>query len=651
MCGIAGYWQAGSGFEEDRAQAVARDMAGVLDHRGPDAQGVWMDRQAGIALVHTRLSIQDLSPAGAQPMHSLSGRYIIVFNGEIYNHPELRKELERQSTAPAWKGHSDTETLLAAIEHWGVEETLKRATGMFALALWDRKKRSLCLARDRMGEKPLYYGWSRGTFLFGSELKALCAFPGFEARLNKAAVSAYLRFSYVPAPHSIYENIHKLSPGHLLYIASPQQGEQPQQYWSLETTVREGRGNPFDASYEDVLEELEEVLSGVVSSQMLSDVPLGVFLSGGIDSSLIAALMQKRSNGSVKSFSIGFEEARFNEAVHAREVARHLGTEHTEFTVTEKDALDLVPQLPHIYDEPFADSSQLPTILLSRLTKQHVTVALSGDGGDEIFGGYNRYIFGPALWRRFGHMPKTVRQILALLTDRGQRFTTGRAAGPLNKIISGMGLPVTTVDRLAKFGGALGRADHSIEFYRELVSIWPQPQDAVIQVAEAETILDQYSDQSEFCSFSQQMMLLDGLTYLPDDILVKVDRASMSASLETRAPFLDRRVVEWASRIPLSMKIEGRTGKKILRDLLFRHVPRELIERPKQGFAIPLDDWLRGGLKEWAGDLLAGENLGKTDLLNVETISALWQAHLSGRVNAGAQLWSVLMLQAWLLAE
>jgi len=620
-----------------------------LHHRGPDDSGLWFEAADGIGLAHRRLSILDLSEAGHQPMASSCGRFVIVFNGEIYNHLVLRQWLEQEQNNPAWKGHSDTETLLACIAVWGLRKTLQNAVGMFALALWDRSAKRLYLARDRFGEKPLYYGWAGKTLLFGSELKALKAFPGFAATINREAVAAYLRFSYVPHPQTIYQGIKKLPQGSFISFSDVRPGEfpEPHQYWSLCSTMQSGEVARFGGSYEEAIDQLEHMLGDVVQSQMLSDVPLGSFLSGGVDSSLITAMMQMGSPNQVKTFSVGFAEARFNESHYAREVARHLGTEHTEFTVTEKDALGLIADLPQIYDEPFADSSQLPTILLSRLTKQHVTVALSGDGGDEIFGGYNRHIYGPLLWKRFGGLPASARRAIALITMFGQRFATGRAATHLSRLGSRLGLPVTAVDRLAKYGGALGHAGTINQFYRELVSTWPQPEQIMLGGREAASRQEYMDAWQQRLDPALQMMLLDAMTYLPDDILVKVDRASMSASLETRAPFLDARIVEWAAALPLSMKVEERRGKKILRDLLFRHVPKALIERPKQGFAIPLDDWLRGGLKEWAGDLLDNDRLGREGMFDPGGVYRVWSSHLAGHSNEGSKLWNILMFQSW----
>ena len=647
MCGIAGIWSA-RGLLNPDARRIVGYMADAIAHRGPDGDGFWTDDENGVALAHRRLAILDLSPAGKQPMQDISGRFVIVFNGEIYNHLDLRRSLEDESAAPAWRGHSDTETLLAAIASWGVKRALERVCGMFAFALWDRSARTLTLARDRLGEKPLYYGWSNGALLFGSELEALTAYPGFDNAIDREAIAAFLRFSYVPEPATIFRGIRKLRPGHLLHLTSVSDAPEPQPYWSLEAVALKGARERFEDDYLALCDRVEACLKDVVASQMLSDVPLGCFLSGGIDSSLVAALMQGASRHKIRTFSIGFEDARFNEADHARQVAAHLGAEHTEFIVTEADALSMVPDLPKIYDEPFADPSQIPTILLSRLTRQHVTVALSGDGGDEVFGGYNRYTFAPGLWRLAAVVPGIARRAA------GRGITALQAFGAseqslLRSSARYLGLPVTTIDKLSKFGGAIARAQDFKGFYREIVSTFPDPAAVLLEPAVEVEGMRLSAVADELLGREEWMMAMDAVTYLPGDILVKVDRAAMSASLETRAPFLDRRVVEFAWRLPLGAKIEGRTGKRILRDILYRHVPRELLERPKQGFAIPLDRWLRGDLREWAEGLLCPEQIIATGVFDPGKIDALWRDHQSKKDNLGERLWAILMMQSWLL--
>lgn len=638
MCGFTGFWQSsspGGGFA-----SKSEAMADTIAHRGPDDSGVWVDEGAGIALAHRRLSIVDLSAAGHQPMRSATDRFVLAYNGEIYNHLDLRRELETSGHAPAWRGHSDTETLLACIEAWGVEATLKRGIGMFAFALWDRQARTLVLARDRAGEKPLYYGWQGEVFLFGSELKALRAHPAFNAAVDRGALALLLRHNYIPDPHSIHQGIHKLSPGTWLKLRQGERDAQPVAYWSLADVAEHGTAHPFQGSDAEALDALERVLGDAVRRQMVADVPLGALLSGGIDSTLVTALMQARSQRPVRTFTIGFEEKAYDEAVHARAVAAHLGTDHTELRLSADDALQLIPQLPAMYDEPFADSSQLPTHLVMKLARQHVTVALSGDAGDEFFGGYNRYAFLPKAWRLFGHMPSILRRpALGLMAT--MPGTVGRLAGAaqaagkvtkLRKLFSARprGLDDLYVATVTEWSGAVGMiVDGSMPSYRlDARQDWPMLQDPVAR-----------------------MMALDGLTYLPGDILTKVDRASMAVSLETRAPFLDRDVMEFAWRLPMTMKLRDGKGKWILRQLLDRHVPRALIDRPKMGFGIPLDQWLRGPLRDWAGDLLAEDRLRREGYLRPEAITRTWQAHQRGEGNFGYRLWSVLMFQAWRYAH
>ncbi|MDQ3057850.1 MAG: asparagine synthase (glutamine-hydrolyzing), partial [Pseudomonadota bacterium] len=589
------------------------------------------------------LSILDLSAAGNQPMASSSGRWVLIYNGEIYNHLALRQMLEAQQVAPAWRGHSDTETLLACIEAWGVEVTLQAAVGMFALALWDRSERALWLARDRMGEKPMYYGWQGDTFLFGSELKALRAHPSFNASVDRGALTLLLRHNHVPAPYSIYEGIRKLPPGTWLRIGSAQREVEPVAYWSLATVAEHGTAQPFAGSETEALDELERLLGNAVRGQMLSDVPLGALLSGGVDSSAITALMQANSTQPVRTFTIGFEEREYDEATHAAAVAAHLGTVHTELRLGSADALALIPQLPTMYDEPFADSSQLPTHLVMKMARQHVTVALSGDAGDELFGGYNRYVLGPKTWSRIGWMPQAARRVLgaaltALPADHINRMFGHHAAR------AGVALPG---DKMHKLGARLGAARSMDDLYVSLVSEWPQAAAMVRDGHMPPNLLDERSRWPQLRDPVARMMALDGLTYLPDDILAKVDRASMAVSLETRAPFLDRDVIEFAWSLPMSMKLRNGQGKWLLRQLLDRHLPRALVERPKMGFAIPLDHWLRGPLREWAEALLAEERLAREGFFDPRPIRQAWDRHLRGASN-GYRLWSVLMFQAWL---
>lgn len=640
MCGITGFWRS-SPSPEDEARATVSAMADAIRHRGPDASGTWIDGEAGLAFGHRRLSILDLSPAGAQPMSSASGRFVICFNGEIYNHLELRRELEAIGASPGWRGHSDTETLLAAIEQWGVERALQATCGMFALALWDRERRHLTLARDRTGEKPLYYGRAGNALIFASELKALRRFPGFDDALDPAALQGFVRLGYVPEPATIYASIRKLPPGCCLTLSAPDGQEEPQPYWSLTEVIRQGAQTRLDEPYPELCARVERCLGEVVASQMLSDVPLGCFLSGGIDSSLVAALM-RRASEDVRSFSIGFEAGHFDEASHAREVAARLGTRHTEFVVTEADALAVVPDLPRIYDEPFADSSQIPTTLLARLARQDVTVALTGDGGDEVFGGYNRHLMLPRIWRALRPLPRPGRRALGGTLAVLQRAVAGDGRS-LHRAVRALRLPLTTFDKLGRLGEAIANARDYSDFYRTMVSAAPN---AASMLAGPDH--EWRPPSLDGCEPAEWTMAMDTLEYLPGDILVKVDRASMNASLETRAPFLDRRVVELAWRLPISSKIAPAHGKRILRDMLSRHVPRELIDRPKQGFAIPLDQWLRGALRDWAEAQLAPDRLSAGGVVDADHVGRLWEDHVRGRANAGPQLWNVLMLQSWL---
>jgi asparagine synthase (glutamine-hydrolysing) len=663
MCGIYGFFTTARdrrGFSE----AVLREGLDALRHRGPDDSGTWLDAAHGIALGHRRLSILDLSPAGHQPMASSCGRFVIVFNGEIYNHLALRRELDASPLAPptplalspegggrtAWRGHSDTETLLAGIAAWGVEETLKRTVGMFAFALWDRQTHALTLARDRMGEKPLYYGWQGETFLFGSELKALKSHPAFEGRLDRDALASFMRFNVVPAPRSIFQGICKLPPGTYLTLKAGSREARPVAYWSARVAAESGLRSPFVGSDAEAVTALGAVLHQAVAGQMMADVPLGAFLSGGIDSSTIVALMQAQSLAQghrlVQTFTIGFHEAGYNEAEHAHAVAAHLGTEHTELYVSSEAAMAVIPDLPRLYDEPFADSSQIPTFLVSQLARHHVTVSLSGDGGDELFGGYNRYFWARAIWSRLGWAPRPLRAALA-----GVLTTFPPSAW--NNLFRGLSIFLPAGWRYANPGDKLHKladilaARSPEDIYLGLVSHWKAPTTVVREAVEPATVLTDESQWADLPDFESRMMYLDQMTYLPDDILTKVDRAAMGVSLETRVPMLDHRVVEFAWSVPLSMKIRNGQGKWLLRELLYQHVPQALIERPKMGFGIPLDVWLRGPLKAWAESLLDENRLRREGYFNPAPIRAKWQEHLSGRRNGSYYLWDVLMFQSW----
>ncbi len=661
MCGLAGFLVANASTHGGIADTAER-MALSIQHRGPDDGGVWLHEEAGVALGHRRLSILDLSPAGHQPMMSASGRYVIAFNGEIYNHLDLRRRLNNPPTQPlscreggrSWRGHSDTETLLACFETWGIRETLERAVGMFAIALWDREARTLTLARDRLGEKPLYYGWQGETFLFGSELKALRAHPAFRAGIDRGALALLLRHNYVPAPYSIYEGIWKLPAGTYLQVSarsplspgpSPTQGGgEIKAYWSLAEVAEQGVGAPFAGSDTEALDALEQCLGAAVRGQMVADVPLGALLSGGLDSATITALMQAKSTRPVRTFTIGFEERAYDEAAHARAVAAHLGTDHTELRLSSDDALALVPQMPAMYDEPFADCSQLPTHLVMRLARQHVTVALSGDGGDELFGGYNRYVHVPKVWRRLGWMPGALQQVLGAGLTALPSEAMNRLAGPLARR-AGIAQPG---DKAHKLGRRLREMGSMDDLYVSLVSEWPRSGNLVVGGRMPPNLLDERSRWPRLADPAARMMALDGLSYLSDDILVKVDRAAMAVSLETRAPFLDRDVVEFAWSLPMHLKIRNGQGKWLMRRLLDRYVPRALVERPKMGFGIPLDAWLRGPLRDWTEALLAEDRLRREGYLEPGPIRAAWKAHLAGQASFGYRLWSVLMFQAWL---
>lgn len=645
MCGVAGYWAGGDKFRGDIADEILTHMSDALIHRGPDSSDNWSDPKSGVALAQRRLAIIDLSDAGTQPMHSASGRYVITYNGEIYNFEVLRAELEQSGNAHSWRGHSDTEVLLAAIEAWGLEKALQKSFGMFAIALWDHKKQTLSIARDRLGEKPLYYCKSKDNLLFASELKALIRFPTFEPILDQKAVSAYLQLSYVPAQTSIYKGVHKLAPGTIAEFSNAVAEPEVISYWKLSNITETQRREVGDISYEGAVNELEDILSEVVSSQMLSDVPLGSFLSGGIDSSLVTAIMQANSNAPINTFSIGFSNNQFNESEHARQVANHLGTNHTEFMVSERDALDVIPDLPQIYDEPFADSSQIPTVLLSRLAKEKVTVALTGDGGDEGFGGYNRHIFGPALWNKISKTPQFLKSAIATSAFASQGLVT-KSDGLFASVFAKLGLPVTMVNKLSKFA-LLAKMSKSFEdFYIKTVSTWPAQYELFDEV-QLHSIFDAFKFDALGNSASH-IMALDAMTYLPNDILVKVDRASMSASLETRAPLLDVRIFEFAWRLPEQYLIKDKSGKRVLKSLLYKHVPKDIIDRPKQGFAIPLDTWLRGELREWADAGISEYCAHQCEDEEAQTLKAIWGDHQSGSQNNSSAIWSVLMLNCWI---
>ncbi len=647
MCGIAGFWTARPSICGDLESQATR-MANAIAHRGPDDSGAWADELAGIALGHRRLSIIDLSPAGHQPMASASGRFVMAFNGEIYNHLGIRAELRAVGVAPTWRGHSDTETLLAGFESWGIEATLKRTVGMFAIALWDREERTLTLARDRIGEKPLYYGFQKDTFVFGSELKALRAHPDFIGEIDRDVICLYLRHCYIPAPYSIYKGIHKLLPG--TYIQLPiargpndLRSATPTAYWSLAEVAAKGVAQPFSGSDADAIAVLDEQLKQTIGLQMVADVPLGAFLSGGVDSSAIVALMQAQSSRPIKTFSIGFDETGYNEAGYAKVVAQHLGTDHVEHYVSSAEAMQVIPRLGSIYDEPFADSSQIPVFLVSQLARTHVAVSLSGDAGDELFCGYNRYTLADT-WGKISRVPFGVRRLAGRLIKAAAPSTWEGISRYASRFLS---LPPNMGEKLEKFSSCLESVDGIEALYYSLVSGIANPDRLVLGAKEPGTWLTEIGLKTKFPDAKLQMMYMDCMTYLSDDILVKVDRAAMANSLETRVPFLDHRIIELAWSLPLSMKMRNGQTKWILRQVLYKYVPKELIERPKTGFGIPVGDWIRGPLREWAEELLDEARLDREGFFNPGPVREKWVEHLAGRRNWSYYLWNVLMFQAW----
>lgn len=654
MCGIAGFWDARHRFGEVNGGEVLRRMTRAISYRGPDDEGHYQQPDAGIALGHRRLSIVDLSPEGHQPMASAGGRYVMVFNGEVYNHNRLRPELH--AAGFSFRGHSDTEVMLAAIEHWGLNAALERFVGMFAFALWDRETRSLTLVRDRLGIKPLYYGWVNGVFVFGSELKALTAMPDFANPVNREALTLQLRHNYIPAPYSIYRDIHKLMPGALLRVDQilaqtsidvEALTAHAEVYWSARAIAQAGMANQLDLADGEAVAELDRVLRDAVALRMEADVPLGAFLSGGVDSSLVVALMQAQSARPVQTFSIGFHEVGYDEAQHAAVVARHLGTDHHELYVTAQDAMDVVPQLSTMFDEPFSDSSQIPTYLVSRMARQQVTVSLSGDGGDELFSGYKRYFLAKQLWHSIQRLPAPLR--------RSAAYTLRAAPGLWARLLQ-WGTPMLPSNLRVKH--PRDKIDRMTELlstpscdalYLRLISHWDDPASLVLgTTGEPLTAMTDPHRQADLHDPVARMMLNDMVSYLPDDILTKVDRASMAVSLEARVPLLDHRVVELAWRLPMRQKVRDGQGKWLLRRVLDQYVPKDLIERPKQGFGVPIDRWLRGPLRGWAEALLDERRLRDEGFFDPAPIRRMWAAHVAGRVNEHYCLWDVLMFQAWL---
>ena len=648
MCGFTGFIDSlnpGQNYPE-----ILKKMSKTLVHRGPDDQGIWYDETAGIGLAHQRLSILDLSNQGRQPMVSASKRFVIAYNGEIYNFDDIRYQLEKAHHCQ-WHGHSDTEVILEAIEAWGLEKAVNEFIGMFAFALWDVERRYLHLCRDRLGIKPLYYAKLPKGIVFGSELKPIMRYPNFRPAINRDALTLYFRHNYIPAPYTIYKNTWKLSPGRILSVsldglnngrALP--GEKT--YWSASSMAQAGQGRVWTGSAQDAVGHLETLIKNAIKLRMVSDVPLGAFLSGGIDSSLVAALMQAQSSGKIKTFSIGFKEAGFNEAGYAKAVARHIGTDHTELYVTPDQALQVIPDLPKLYDEPFSDASQIPSFLLSKLTREHVTVSLSGDGGDELFGGYDRYFWCQNIWKGTRCLPRKLRHPLARMVEGIPPVAWDKLLAKMTAVLPHPFKMDMPGDRIHKLAGLFGSQTPEAIYY-QLISHWKHPENLVIKGSEPLTRVTHPSQPPGFPGFIHRMMLLDLVTYLPDDILVKMDRAGMGAGLEVRMPMLDHRVVEFAWQLPLNLKVKGNAGKWILRQLLYKYVPQNLVERPKAGFAVPIANWLRGPLKEWAASLLDEKRLREEGFLNPWMVQKKWGEHLAEKRNWQYDLWDVLLFQAW----
>ena len=644
MCGIAGFLSSKEHSDDYWTQNL-RSMAASLAHRGPDREGIWFDSSQGVGFSHRRLSILDLTEAGNQPMNSACDNYVLAFNGEIYNHVQLRRKLQKENYSISWKGTSDTETFLAAFSSWGIRKTLEESRGMFAFSLWDKRSKELTLGRDRFGEKPLYYGWNGDIFLFGSELKAIKSHKSFKGEIDIESLSLFLQHSCVPSPKSIFKNINKLEPGMIATISFKTHQVKKDCFWNLLQSVENSR-NISNSSQVKTVNELDNLLNQVVEEQMISDVPLGGFLSGGIDSSLILSIMQSQSEAPVKSFTIGFSEKEFDESTYAHEVAQHLGTEHTELVVSPEDLLSVVPELSKIYDEPFADSSQVPTFLLSRLASKQVKVSLSGDGGDEIFGGYNRYRFAQNIWPKINKVPLSIRQFFS-------RKIINKSPQDIKKLIKFLPFPAhkqNNLESLVVKAAKVLNSQNIEDYYKNLIHQTDNPSQFLSKKdlnnedgfkKEFELSLGKYTD-------VEKLMIMDTINYLPNDILVKLDRAAMNVSLETRAPFLDPRIFEYAWSLSPGLKIKGSKTKSILRDVLSNYVPQQMIERPKKGFAIPLDDWLRGPLRDWADELLNKETIDSEGLLDANAVESIWNEHTEGKANNGSLLWNILIFQLWL---
>lgn len=656
MCGFVGFIDFSRQGSTDDLHHLVATMNDRLTHRGPDDSGVWVGKEEGVALGHRRLSIIDLSAEGRQPMFSAGGRFVIVFNGEIYNYESIRQKLENELGIIAWRGHSDTEVMLAAVRHWGLERAVTHFVGMFAFALWDQQERTLHLVRDRMGEKPLYYGWVQGAFLFGSELKPFRVHPRWKGDICRDALSLFMQYNYVPAPHTIYQGFFKLPPGCIVSLKPenfpgnchvPQRIPLPaRQYWSAKEVSERGDAQPFQGSVIEAIQDLEELIKGSVRQQMLADVPLGAFLSGGIDSSTVVAIMQSLSTQPVQTFTIGIKDSLLDEASQARAVARHLGTNHTEMYIDANDALATIPRLSSLYDEPFADSSQIPTFLVSRLARKHVTVSLSGDGGDELFGGYNTYFMVMQIWKTLGWLPQWGRTALARILAHTPAAFLDRGFGWLGPFIIKHGHSGKLSEKLIKLSEILGAKSPDL-LYSGLISNWKNPAALVLGSHEIQTVFTDQRQQANLTDLLQRLMFFDQVTYLPGDILVKLDRAAMGVSLETRVPLLDHRIVEFSWQLPLSMKIRAGVGKWLLRQVLYQYVPDTLFKGPKKGFEIPIGSWLRGPLREWAEPLLEEKRLRQEGFFNPSPIREKWSEHLDGFSRQNS-LWNVLTFQSWL---
>lgn len=640
MCGLAGFINKSGGLGLDGLEATARSMAGTLAHRGPDDKGTWVDPEVGLAFGFQRLSILDLTPAGHQPMVSGNGRWVLVYNGEVYNFADLRRELEDRGIR--LRGKSDSEVVVESCAQWGVEAAARRFIGMFSFAVWDRLERTLYMVRDRLGVKPLYWGQFGNLFLFGSELKALRAHPGWKPEIDRDTLAAYFRHTYCPAPHTIYRNVYKLLPGHILSFRPENKRIKVSAFWSVAEAALDGLENPLVLSENEAADELDRLLRDAVSRRLVSDVPVGAFLSGGIDSSVVVAAMQACGSAPAKTFTIGFEDAAFDEAKYAKQVAEHLGTDHTEHYITPATAQSLITELPFLYDEPFADSSQIPTALISRLTREKVTVALSGDGGDELFGGYGRYFAGEDIWRRVTHVPVALRSVLA----HGIKSLPPKAWTAALAMVPGRFRPNTGGEALHWYAGALKPGGRE-EIYRHMVSTWPDPEILVPGAKEHRGSFWRTTPARVKENFLDHMQYLDAGTYLPDDILVKVDRASMAFGLEVRGPLLDHRILEFAWKLPRPMKVRDGTGKWLLRKVLDRYVPRHITDRPKMGFGVPIGDWVRGSLRDWAEDLLSEKRLEDDGWIDTTSVRRCWEEHLKGADVLDSRLWSILMFQSW----